>query len=166
LAVPQLIQNIIDQVVKTFLANQVLTLPGAAQTLAAQRLGLTVAQLQTNQSGATAAITTAMFGVAGFAALRALSRYSPSSNVERVSQSVAYDFRSDLFAKISRLSFSYHDKNQTGKLMVRATDDVEKVRLFIGQGLLMTLQAFVLLIGSLVILWFTNQALTLEVLPI
>src|SRR5207249_5121619 len=80
--------------------------------------------------------------------------------------SIAYDFRSDLFAKISRLSFSYHDKNQTGKLMVRATDDVEKVRLFIGQGLLLTLQAFVLLIGTLIILWFTNQSLTVVVLPI
>jgi ATP-binding cassette subfamily B protein len=38
--------------------------------------------------------------------------------------------------------------------------------LFIGQGLLMTLQAFLLLIGALVILWFTNQALTLVVLPL
>src|SRR5437773_422171 len=100
------------------------------------------------------------------AILRALFAFSQSFNAERVSQSIAYDFRSDLFAKISRLSFSYHDKNQTGQLMVRATDDVEKVRLFIGQGLLLNLQAFVLLIGSLIILWFTNQALTLVVLPI
>src|SRR5947208_3350935 len=60
LAVPQLIQNIIDQVVKAYLATQVLTLPGPVQTLAAQRLGLTIAQLQANQSGATAAIATAM----------------------------------------------------------------------------------------------------------
>ncbi len=47
-----------------------------------------------------------------------------------------FDLRNDLFAKIQRLSFSYHDRNQTGQLMIRATDDVEKVRLFIGQGLL------------------------------
>jgi ATP-binding cassette subfamily B protein len=166
LVVPQLIQSIIDEVVKAYIATQVLALPTAVQPAAAAQMGLTVAQLQANQSGATAAIAMVMAGVVGFAILRALFAFSQSFNAERVSQSVAYDFRRDLFAKISRLSFSYHDKNQTGQLMIRATDDVEKVRLFIGQGLLLTLQAFVLLIGTLVILWFTNQALTLAVLPI
>src|SRR5579859_2222599 len=166
LVVPQLIQNIIDEVIKAFVASKVLAQPAAIQVFAAQKLGLTVAQLQANQSGATAALATAMLGVAGFAILRALFSFSQSFNAERVSQSVAYDFRSDLFSKISRLSFSYHDKNQTGQLMVRATDDVEKVRLFIGQGLLLTLQALVLLVGTLIILWFTNQALTLVVIPI
>jgi ATP-binding cassette subfamily B protein len=166
LVVPQLVQSIIDEVVKAFVATQVLALPTAVQPVAAQRLGLTVAQVQANQSGATAAILLVMVGITGFAILRALFAFSQSFNAERVSQSVAFDFRRDLFTKISRLSFSYHDKNQTGQLMIRATDDVEKVRLFIGQGLLMALQAFLLLIGALVILWFTNQALTLVVLPL
>ena len=48
---------------------------------------------------------------------------------------------------------------------VRATDDVEKVRLFIGQGLLMTLQALVLVTGTVIILLATNFQLTLVVLP-
>ena len=54
---------------------------------------------------------------------------------EKTSQGVAFDFRNEIFAKIQRLSFSYHDRNQTGQLMIRATDDVEKVRLFIAPGL-------------------------------
>ena len=53
-----------------------------------------------------------------------------------ISREIEFDMRNDLFAKIQRLSFSYHDRNQTGQLMIRATDDIEKVRLFIGQGLL------------------------------
>ena len=166
LVVPQLVQSIIDEVVKAFVATQVLALPAVVQPVAAARMGLTVAQLQANQSGATTAILTVMAGITGFAVLRALFAFSQSFNAERVSQSVAYDFRRDLFTKISTLSFSYHDKNQTGQLMIRATDDVEKVRMFIGQGLLMVLQAFLLLIGALVILWFTNPALTLVVLPL
>src|SRR5436853_569360 len=116
--------------------------------------------------GAPPAIVAAMLGVAGFAILRALFSFGQSFNAERVSQSVAYDFRSDLFAKISRLSFSYHDRNQTGQLMVRATDDVEKVRLFIGQGLVMALQSFILLTATLLVLWFSNHGLTLVILPI
>jgi ATP-binding cassette subfamily B protein len=85
---------------------------------------------------------------------------------EKVSQEMAFDFRNDLFAKIQHLSFSYHDRNQTGQLMIRATDDVEKVRVFIGQGLLFALQAVVLLVGALVLLGITNWSLTLYILPI
>ncbi|MGB8648581.1 MAG: ABC transporter ATP-binding protein [Anaerolineae bacterium] len=166
LIVPQLIQNIIDEVVKAYLAVQVLALPPQVQALAAQRLGKTIADFQADQSGATAALTMIMLGIVGFAVLRALFSFSQAFNAERVSQNVAFDFRNDLFSKISRLSFSYHDKNQTGQLMIRATDDVEKVRLFIGQGLVMALQAFVLLTGAIIILWFTNPNLTLVVLPI
>ncbi len=50
--------------------------------------------------------------------------------------------------------------------MVRATDDVERLRVFIGQGLLMALQALILLGGTLIILMLTNARLTLVVLPI
>ena len=50
--------------------------------------------------------------------------------------------------------------------MIRATDDVEKVRLFIGQGLIMALQALVLLVGTLIILVTTNVKLTLVALPV
>lgn len=166
LMVPQLLQSIIDTVVKAFTANQILGLPANIQPLAAQKVGETLAQLQADQSGATATLVYIGIGILGFAILRALFSFSQQFNAERLSQNLAFDFRNELFAKIQRLSFSYHDKNQTGQLMIRATDDVEKVRLFIGQGLIMTLQAFLLLIGALVVLWFTNQQLTLVILPV
>ncbi len=75
---------------------------------------------------------------------------------ESLSQNVAFDFRNELFEKIQRLSFTYHDQNRTGQLMVRATDDVEKLRLFLGQGLLIALQAVVLLTGALIMMLLTN----------
>jgi ATP-binding cassette subfamily B protein len=79
---------------------------------------------------------------------------------------VAFDFRNEIFAKVQRLSFSYHDRNQTGQLMIRATDDVEKVRLFIAQGLVLAAQAFLLLGVTLIILLATNWRLTLVILPV
>ena len=79
-----------------------------------------------------------------FAVLRGVFAFLQAYWAERNSQSVAFDLRNDLFAKIQRLSFSYHDRNQTGQLMIRATDDVEKVRLFIGQGLLQLVGALLL----------------------
>jgi ATP-binding cassette subfamily B protein len=166
LMVPQMMQTILDTVVQSLAATQVLALPANAQSLAAQKLGKTIAELQAAQAGATAALVTVGIGIFGFAILRALFSFSQQFNAERLSHNLAFDFRNELFAKIQRLSFSYHDRNQTGQLMIRATDDVEKVRLFIGQGIVMTLQAFVLLGGALVMLWFTNPALTLVIMPI
>ena len=43
---------------------------------------------------------------------------------------------------------------------------MERLRVFIGQGLLLALQALILLAGTLIILLLTNARLTLVVLPI
>lgn len=165
LMVPQLIQNLIDTVTNGYLANTLAKLPPQVQTIAIQRLGWTMEQFQSNQTNAEAWLIAVGLGVVGFAVMRGLFAFSTSFNAERTSQSVAYDLRNEIFAKIQRLSFSYHDQTQTGQLMVRATDDVEKVRLFVGQGLMMALQAFILLVGTLIILLLTNFSLTLVVLP-
>ncbi len=166
LMVPQLVQKIIDSVSRGLIASKVLELPAAIQTLAAQKLGLSIDRLVADRDGAQTALLWAGALIVLFAVLRGLFAFSQTYMGERLSQSIAFDLRNDLFAKIQRLSFSYHDRHRTGQLMVRATDDVEKVRLFIGQGLLMAVQALVLLTGTLVILLLTNARLMFVVLPI
>lgn len=166
LVVPQLVQGITDTVTNAYSASQILTLPTALQAVAAQQYGKSIPELTSIQASAQTNVIWGMVAIVVFAILLAIFAFTQSFNAERVSQNVAFDFRNDLFAKIQRLSFSYHDRNQTGQLMIRATDDVEKVRLFIGQGLVLALQAVVLLIAALVILWFTNAALTLVILPL
>ncbi|HTD80208.1 MAG TPA: ABC transporter ATP-binding protein, partial [Chloroflexota bacterium] len=141
LVVPQLVRVIIDSVV------------GGVQD-------------QADRAGAIQALVGAMVAIIVVSGVRALFAFSQQYNTERISQNVAFDFRNELFARIQRLSFSYLDRNQTGQLMIRATDDVEKLRLFIGQGLVLALQSFVLLIATLVVLWFSNPALTLVIVPI
>ncbi|MBI5030685.1 MAG: ABC transporter ATP-binding protein [Chloroflexi bacterium] len=165
LMVPQLVQSTIDIVTNGVLANTILKLPAPVQAAAQQKLGLSAAQMQSNSVNAETWLITAAMGLMGFAIMRGIFAFSQAYNAERTSQSVAFDMRNELFAKIQRLSFSYHDQTQTGQLMIRATDDVEKVRLFVGQGLMMALQAFILLIGTLIVLLFTNFQLTLAVLP-
>ncbi|HSB91310.1 MAG TPA: ABC transporter ATP-binding protein [Anaerolineales bacterium] len=166
LMVPQLVQNIIDAVTQGMIAGKVLELPAAVQSLAAEKLGLSLDELLAHRNGAESALLWAGALIVVFAALRGLFAFAQTYMGERLSQSVAFDLRNDLFAKIQRLSFSYHDQNRTGQLMVRATDDVEKVRLFIGQGLLMAVQALALLTGTLAVLLATNARLMLVALPI
>ncbi len=165
LMVPQLVQSTIDIVTNGMIANTILKLPPQIQAAAQQRLGISAAQMQANQANAEMWLMTAGIGLLGFAVMRGIFAFSQAYNAERTSQSAAFDMRNEIFAKIQRLSFSYHDQTQTGQLMIRATDDVEKVRLFIGQGLMMALQALVLLTGTLIVLLLTNFNLTLAVLP-
>ncbi len=166
LAVPQLLQNIIDAVVNAFTANRILALPAEFQAMAVDRIGLSLAQLQADKDGAASAILWAISAIVLFAAARGVFSFVQTFMAETLSQNVAFEFRNELFAKIQRLSFSYHDRNRTGQLMIRATDDVERLRMFIGQGLVLALQALVLLVGALAILTLTNWKLMLVVMPI
>lgn len=166
LMVPQMVQQIIDAVTDGFIASRVLETPAQFQSLALERLGLTLEEVTANRDGAVDALLWTGGLIVLFALLRGIFAFTQSYMGERVSQSVSFDFRNELFAKIQRMSFSYHDRNRTGQLMIRATDDVEKVRTFIGQGLLMAAQALVLMSGTLVILFLTNSRLMLTILPV
>ena len=165
LAVPQLVQNIIDAIVTNAVNKTILGLPTSVQTMAAERLGLDLANLQIDLDNAPRALLLAGLTVVIFAIARGLFTFAQTYMSQALSQNIAFELRNDLFAKIQRLSFSYHDKNRTGQLMIRATDDVERLRMFLGQGLLMALQSLILLVGTLTILLVTNVRLTLVILP-
>ena len=167
LLVPQVVQSTIDAVVSGFVADQVLTrVPAFAQGLVAAQMETTIEQLQLDQQEAPSMLAAALIAIVLLAVVRAAASFAQTFFSENLSQNLAFDFRNDLFSKIQRLSFSYHDRNQTGQLMIRATDDVERLRGFIAQGLALALQALVLLVGAITILAFTNWRLTLVVLPI
>jgi len=166
LAVPQLVQNMIDAVTNGAIATTILSLPAEIQAVAAGRVGRSLEQMQLDQARAETLLLNAALLIVAFAVMRGLFSFVQAFMAETTSQNVAFDFRNEIFAKIQRLSFSYHDRNQTGQLMIRATDDVEKVRLFIAQGLVLAAQAFILLMGALVILLATNLRLMLVILPV
>ena len=185
LAVPRLVGNIIDVVTKSVASQSILDnlgkIPAALISQALpqilERLNLPTnltldqlaAQLQANQTDAPRALLTAGLAIVIFAVLRGIFAFLQTYWAEKNSQNVAFDFRNDLYAKIQNLSFSYHDRTNTGQLMIRATDDVEKVRLFIGQGLLQLASATVLLTGTLIVLFSTNARLaivTIWILPV
>jgi len=140
LAVPQLVQNMIDAITKGAFGG--------------------------DASNGERLLFNAVVLIVLFAILRAAFAFIQTFMAERTSHGVAFDLRNEIFAKIQRLSFSYLDKQQTGQLMIRATDDVERVRLFVAQGLVLMAQAFLLLITTLVILFLTNWKLTLAILPV
>ena len=182
LAVPRMVRNIIDAVSSGVIAQSALSnlarVPAAILPIALPKilaaLGLPagwtldqlMAEMTQRNADAPSALLTAALSILGFAALRGVFSFLQVYWAERNSQNVAFELRNDLFAKIQRLSFSYHDRNQTGQLMIRATDDVEKVRIFIGQGVVQLVSAVVLIVGTLLILFTTNLRLAFVTLPI
>ena len=182
LAVPRMIRNVIDAVTSGYIADQVLqaldkipagfvgaALPKILEALkydSALTLDQLKVTLEADLNNAPRALITALVAIVIFALLRGLFSFLQAFWAEKNSQSVAYDLRNDLYAKIQELSFAYHDKNQTGQLMIRATDDVEKVRLFIGQGLLQLVGAVILLSGTVIILFSSNVSLAWTAMPI
>jgi len=182
LAVPRMIRNVIDAVTSGYIADQVLqaldkipaafmnaALPKILEALSydsAMSFDQLKATLEADVTNAPRALTTALVAIVIFAILRGLFSFLQAFWAEKNSQAVAYDLRNDLYAKIQQLSFSYHDKNQTGQLMIRATDDVEKVRLFIGQALLQLVGSIILLVGTIIILFTSNVSLAWTAMPI
>lgn len=166
LMVPQLVQNVLDAVTDGLIAKQISSVPANFLPQILDQLGWSAEQFETLATRPEVALYWAIVFIVVFAVARGAFAFSQTYVSEQVSQGVAFDLRNELFEKIQRLSFSYHDRNRTGQLMIRATDDVEKLRGFIGQGLLMAVQALVLLVGTLAILLFTNFRLTLVILPV
>lgn len=180
LMVPRLVRRVIDAVTEGVIAKTILEkLPSIPSAFVNQALpqilsflklppDWSVEQLNAHlvnlRDRAPQTILIAGVSIVAFAALRGLFAFLQSYWAERNSQNVAFDLRNDLYAKIQTLSFSYHDRTNTGQLMIRATDDVEKVRLFIGQGLLQLVGALALLTGTLIILFTSNARLALVAL--
>jgi len=110
-------------------------------------------------------VAVAMGGaIVGIALARSVFSFLQGFLAARASQGVAYELRNVLYAKIQSLSFSYHDRAQTGQLLTRATSDVERVRMFIGMGVIQFLSALLMMVGSLALLIYTDWQLALIML--
>jgi len=102
-------------------------------------------------------------------ALRGLCSFGEHYLSEKVAQSIAYIMRNQVYHKLQRLSFSYHDRAQTGQLLSRATSDVERLRRLTGRGLLRLVDSLVLLVGTSVMLFRMHAllaALSLLLMPV
>lgn len=87
---------------------------------------------------------------------------------ETASQNVAFDLRNDIQRKLTQLSFSFHDQSETGELLSRAVQDVERVRFLTGRATLRIAEGvLLLLITSIVLLVmdFKLGLLTLLTMP-
>ena len=84
----------------------------------------------------------------------------------QVGEGVARDLREALFIKIQSLSFADLDRMRTGQLLVRLTSDTAAVQRYFQINLRIGTRAPMMMIGSLILMFTTSQALALQLLPL
>ncbi len=72
-------------------------------------------------------LTGFLLSLLGIGLGRAIFQYSKEFIFDMASVNIASDMRGNLFRHIQRLSIRYFDKNNTGELMARVKDDVDRV---------------------------------------
>ncbi|MBZ0300265.1 MAG: ABC transporter ATP-binding protein/permease [Anaerolineae bacterium] len=103
----------------------------------------------------------AIAGMLGLTIVKGILGYFLGVWSERASQSVAYDVRNAIHRKLGSLSFSYHDQAQTGQLLSRSIQDVERIRFLTGRAVLRLFQSITLLFGTVIALLWMNPRLAL-----
>ena len=96
-----------------------------------------------------------------FSLLRGVFSYGQRYLSESLSERSAYDLREDFFRKLQGMSFGFFDREQTGNLMSKATQDVDAVRMFISMGMVRGLSIFVMLGAVSVLMALANWRLAI-----
>ncbi len=97
----------------------------------------------------------------GLTAVKGIFTFMQGRWTEVASQSVAYDLRNAIHAKLAYLSFAYHDRTETGQLLSLAIRDVDRIRFLTGRAMLRLAEGVTLLLGTVVVLLWMNPRLAL-----
>jgi ATP-binding cassette subfamily B multidrug efflux pump len=150
LAVPRLFGHAVDQIAALLKAldhARALHLPAAQQQLLAQQSEHTL-WLSAGLVIAVGIVSGLLTGMGGFQA-------------EWVSQKVGYRLRLDFFRQLQRLSFGFHDKIHSGDLITRGMIDLEGTRMFIQNGMMMSLTLVLLLVVATWLMFATDPVMAL-----
>src|SRR5271163_4514946 len=77
-----------------------------------------------------------------------------------ISRDIEFDLRNDLFAHLERLSYSYYQRNRTGDIMARATNDLNAVRMLLGPAIMYSANTLVFTAGALAFMLAISPKLT------
>jgi ATP-binding cassette subfamily B multidrug efflux pump len=77
-----------------------------------------------------------------------------------ISREIEFDLRNDLFKHLERLSFSYYQRNRTGDIMARATNDLNAVRMLLGPAIMYSANTMVYTAGALAFMISISPRLT------
>lgn len=106
-------------------------------------------------------------GVIALAILMGLFMFFMRQTLIVMSRLIEYDMRKELFAHYEKLDTAFYKRNSTGDLMSRISEDVSKVRMFLGPAILYSLDLVFLFTLTIFSMLRVNATLTLwSLLPL
>ncbi|HET8810241.1 MAG TPA: ABC transporter ATP-binding protein [Flavobacteriaceae bacterium] len=78
-----------------------------------------------------------------------------------VSRHIEYDLKNEVYRQYQNLSLNFYKKNRTGDLMNRISEDVSKVRMYVGPALMYTVTTLTLFVVVIAYMLKTAPLLTL-----
>ncbi len=116
-------------------------------------------------TGSTRMLALSVGGLLVLVLVKGVLTYYEGLWTEVASQNVAYDLRNALQRKITELSFSFHDKAETGDLLSRSIQDVERIRFLTGRAVFRIIESsFLMLLTAGMMIWMNPRLGLLAVL--
>ena len=100
----------------------------------------------------------------GYALLEAVFTFLMRQMLIVVSRRIEYDLKNDVYSNYQKLDLAFYRKNNTGDLMNRVTEDVSRVRFFLGPSIMYTLNLIFMSVFSISAMLAIDKKLTLFVL--
>ncbi|MFA5874157.1 MAG: ABC transporter transmembrane domain-containing protein, partial [Anaerolineales bacterium] len=111
-------------------------------------------------------VTSTFLLMLGISILDTLFAIGNNNYSVQVGESVARDLREALFLKIQSFSFGNLDRLKTGQLMVRLSSDSSVIQRVVQISLRIGTRAPLIMIGSIILMFNTDQHLALIMLPL
>lgn len=122
-------------------------------------------QSQTSMYGVfTYSITVYGLLILAMAVLKGIFLFLVRQTIIVMSRHIEYDLKNEIYAHYQTLPLSFYRKNNTGDLMARISEDVSKVRMYVGPSIMYLLNMATSVILILSYMFYTNARLTWWVL--
>lgn len=107
-----------------------------------------------------------LFGliIIGSSLLKGLFMFFMRQTIIVVSRHIEYDMKNEIFAQYQALSLAFYKRNRTGDLMNRVSEDVSRVRMYVGPALMYSINVAMTLLIIIPIMIYWSPRLTLYVL--
>lgn len=96
--------------------------------------------------------------------LRGLFLFFMRQTIILMSRHIEFDMKNDIYAHYQRLSLGFYRRNNTGDLMNRATEDVNRVRMYVGPAIMYAINTTVLFCLVIYFMFSVNSTLAIYAL--
>ena len=81
-----------------------------------------------------------------------------------MSRHIEYDLKNEIYRQYQHLDTAFYKKNRTGDLMNRISEDVNRVRMYLGPAVMYTINLIILIVMCIAVMWKIDKELTLYTL--